>query len=93
MTCRTQTPLNNSTRSNQITTYFCLQVPRQWRVRPRCARWKLLRAAAAPEPSSCFLCRTTLAVAGEDYCIVAASTRMSSGFDILTRQSSKMMNL
>jgi len=34
-----------------------------------------------------------LAVAGEDYCIVAASTRMSSGFDILTRNSSKLLQL
>eukprot|EP00983_Pelagomonas_calceolata_P107573 1159359-Pelagomonas_calceolata.AAC.8 len=38
--------------------------------------------------------RTVLAVAGEDYCIVAASTRMSAGFDIMTRQdSSKVLKL
>ncbi|KAL6746964.1 nucleophile aminohydrolase [Haematococcus lacustris] len=36
---------------------------------------------------------TVLAVAGEDYCIVAASTRMSSGFDILTRDSSKLLQM
>mmetsp|Transcript_16825 Transcript_16825/g.46392 ORF Transcript_16825/g.46392 Transcript_16825/m.46392 type:complete len:220 (-) Transcript_16825:175-834(-) len=37
---------------------------------------------------------TVLAVAGEDYCIVAASTRMSAGFDIMTRQdSSKVLKL
>jgi 20S proteasome subunit beta 6 len=37
--------------------------------------------------------RTVLAVAGNDFCIVAASTRMSSGFDILTRNSNKMLQL
>lgn len=36
---------------------------------------------------------TVLAVAGEDYCIVAASTRMSAGFDIMTRNSSKILKL
>ncbi|KAG1658382.1 hypothetical protein FOA52_010060 [Chlamydomonas sp. UWO 241] len=36
---------------------------------------------------------TILAVAGEDYCIVAASTRMSTGYSILTRDSSKMLQL
>lgn len=34
-----------------------------------------------------------LAVAGEDYCIVAASTRLSSGYSILTRDSSKLLKL
>lgn len=36
---------------------------------------------------------TVLAVAGQEYCIVAASTRMSSGYDILTRDSSKLLQL
>jgi 20S proteasome subunit beta 6 len=36
---------------------------------------------------------TTLAVAGEDYCVVAASTRLSSGYSILTRESSKIVQL
>lgn len=36
---------------------------------------------------------TVLAVAGYGYCIVAASTRLSSGYDILTRDSSKLMQL
>lgn len=36
---------------------------------------------------------TVLAVAGEDYCIVASSTRMSTGYSILTRESSKMLQL
>lgn len=41
---------------------------------------------------SCF-CRTCLAVAGSDYCIVAASNRLSSGFSILTRDESKIIKL
>jgi len=36
---------------------------------------------------------TCLAVAGADYCIVAASTRMSTGFSILTRKSTKILQL
>ncbi|KAK9815660.1 hypothetical protein WJX72_007532 [[Myrmecia] bisecta] len=34
---------------------------------------------------------TCVAVAGNDYCIIAASTRMSSGYAILTRRSSKFL--
>jgi len=37
--------------------------------------------------------RTCVAVAGNDYCIVAASTRMSTGYNILTRNSSMLMQL
>jgi len=37
--------------------------------------------------------RTCLAVAGEDYCIVAASTRLSTGYSILTRDASMMLKL
>eukprot|EP00271_Cylindrocystis_brebissonii_P011738 TRINITY_DN29659_c0_g1_i1.p1 TRINITY_DN29659_c0_g1~~TRINITY_DN29659_c0_g1_i1.p1 ORF type:complete len:219 (-),score=46.13 TRINITY_DN29659_c0_g1_i1:575-1231(-) len=36
---------------------------------------------------------TVLAVAGEDYCIVAADTRMSTGFSILKRDSSKIFEI
>jgi hypothetical protein len=41
----------------------------------------------------CSACRTCLAVAGADYCIVGASTRMSTGYSILTRRSSKILQL
>lgn len=37
--------------------------------------------------------RTCVAVGGQDFCIVAASTRMSSGYSILTRDASKIMKL
>lgn len=37
--------------------------------------------------------RTALAVAGEDYCVVAADTRMSSGFNILCREKGKCSQL
>jgi hypothetical protein len=46
----------------------------------------------APTPDRLRL-RTILAVAGEDYCIIAASTRMSTGYSILTRDSSKLLQL
>uniref|UniRef100_A0A6U1L3H8 Proteasome subunit beta n=3 Tax=Eukaryota TaxID=2759 RepID=A0A6U1L3H8_9CHLO len=36
---------------------------------------------------------TTVAVAGEDYCIIAASVRLSSGFSILTREHTRMKAL
>lgn len=36
---------------------------------------------------------TVVAVAGNDYCIVAASTRMSTGYSILTRNKSKILRL
>ncbi|CAG9461008.1 unnamed protein product [Pedinophyceae sp. YPF-701] len=36
---------------------------------------------------------TVLAVAGEDFCIVAASTRMSTGFSILTRERTMVKQL
>lgn len=37
--------------------------------------------------------RTCVAVAGNDYCIVAASTRLSTGFSILTRDGSRILKL
>ena len=36
---------------------------------------------------------TVVAVAGDDYCVVAASTRMSTGYSILTRQKTKVLQL
>ena len=36
---------------------------------------------------------TVVAVAGDDYCIVAASTRMSTGYSILTRNKTKVLRL
>lgn len=36
---------------------------------------------------------TAVAVAGDGYCIVAASTRLSTGYSILTRESSKLVTI
>ena len=36
---------------------------------------------------------TVLAIAGNDYCIVAGSTRLSTGYSILTREQSKLNQL
>ena len=37
--------------------------------------------------------RTVVGVAGENYVIIAASTRMSTSFSILTRHSSKFVQM
>ena len=37
--------------------------------------------------------RTCLGVAGPDFCVVAADTRMSKGFTIHTREKSKAVEL
>ncbi|KAJ7535517.1 hypothetical protein O6H91_12G036900 [Diphasiastrum complanatum] len=37
--------------------------------------------------------RTCVAIAGLDYCVIAADTRMSVGFSILTREHSKIFQL
>ena len=37
--------------------------------------------------------RTCVAVAGNDYCIVAASTRLSTGFSILSRDVSMILKM
>lgn len=37
-----------------------------------------------------WICRTCVAIAGGDYCVIAADTRMSTGFSILTRDHSKI---
>ena len=39
------------------------------------------------------LISTTVAVAGEDYVIIAASTRLSTGYSILTRGATKFVQL
>ena len=44
-------------------------------------------------PGALLLCRTCVAVAGDDYCIVASSTRMSTGFQILKRDASMVLEL
>ena len=36
---------------------------------------------------------TVLAIAGSDYCIVAGSTRLSTGYSILTRDKSKLAQI
>ena len=44
-------------------------------------------------PLFCYFLRTCVAVSGEDYCVVAADTRMSTGFSIMTRDATKICEL
>ena len=37
--------------------------------------------------------RTTMAIAGDDYAIVGGCTRMSTGYEILSRTQSKLFDL
>ena len=59
-----------------------------------CPAASTLAQAAAPDSHGALRAgRTVLAVAGESYAIVAGSTRMSTGFSILTRESSKFAQM
>lgn len=39
------------------------------------------------------LCRSVMAIAGEDYAIIAADSRLSTGFSIFTREQEKLFKL
>jgi hypothetical protein len=66
------------------------------RCRPRFTGWHASREAdtrpwlprLSPRAAG-----TCVAIAGEDYCIVAADTRMSTGFNIMTRDCTKIIQL
>lgn len=55
-----------------------------------CFQWP---SRSPPSLFSLLLHSTVVAVAGHDYCIVAASTRLSTGYSILTREESKLCRL
>jgi len=60
-----------------------------------CSAYASLRAAAPTLAALTHAAHTgtCVAVAGESYCIVAADTRMSTGFSILTRDCKKIVEL
>jgi hypothetical protein len=60
------------------------------RLLPIAFQWPL---TSRPSSLSLSLHSTVVAVAGHDYCIVAASTRLSTGYSILTREETKLCRL
>jgi hypothetical protein len=51
------------------------------------------RRSPLPYKLSDFSHRTTMAIAGDDYAIVGGCTRMSTGYEILSRTQSKLFDL
>lgn len=41
----------------------------------------------------CFILRSVVALAGDDFCVIAADTRLSTGFSIYTREQDKLFPL